>query len=86
MNERDEKAGEMQAEYDFTRGERGKHARDYRNGHLIRVAKANGTVEECHYTLEEGAVMLDSDLRVQFPDSESVNRALREYLTHSEGR
>ena len=63
MNERDEKAGEMRAEYDFSRRERGKHDRAYRDGHSVRIAKADGAVEECHFTLEEGAVMLDSDTR-----------------------
>ena len=86
MNERDEKAGETPAEYDFSRGERGKHDRAYRDGHSVRIAKADGAVEECHFTLEEGAVMLDSDMRARFPDSESVNRALRQYLNSPEGR
>ena len=43
----------------------------------VRVTKADGTVEERHFTIEDGAVMLDPDLRARFPDSESVNRALR---------
>ena len=45
--------------------------------HTVRVTKADGTVEERHFTLDDGAVMLDPDLRVRFPDSESVNKALR---------
>jgi len=30
-----------------------------------------------HFTLAEGAVMLDPDVKAAFPDSEAVNRALR---------
>lgn len=70
----------MRDEYDFSRGVRGKHYRAYRAGHSVRVTKADGTVEERHFTLEDGAVMLDPDLRSRFPDSESVNRALRKLL------
>lgn len=32
------------------------------------------------YRRGTNAVLLDADLREEFPDSESVNRALREYL------
>ena len=77
MSESDDNAKEMREEYDFSRGVRGKHYRSYRAGHTIRVTKPDGTVDECHFTLEDGAVMLDPDLRTRFPDSESVNRALR---------
>jgi hypothetical protein len=67
----------MREEYDFSNAERGKHYRVYRAGHALHVTKSDGTVEACHFTLEEGAVMLDPDLKSRFPDSESVNRALR---------
>ena len=77
MNESDHNADEMREEYDFSQGIRGKHYKAYRTGHLVRVLKSDGSVEERHFTLEDGAVMLDPDLKVQFPDSESVNRALR---------
>ncbi len=82
MSESDDNTKEMREEYDFSRGVRGKHYRAYRAGHTIRVTKADGTVEERHFTLEDGAVMLDPDLRASFPDSESVNRALRTLVVH----
>ena len=56
---------EMRPEYDFSAGERGKHAKSYTVGHNVRIQKA------------EGVVLLDPDLRERFPDSESVNKALR---------
>jgi len=68
---------EMREEYDFSRGRRGKHYGAYRAGHTVRITQADGLVEERHYSLADGAVMLDPDLRSRFPDSESVNRALR---------
>lgn len=77
MSEFDHAPEEMRNEYDFSQGIRGKHYEAYRAGHLVRVLKSDGSVEERHFTLKDGAVMLDPDLKVQFPDSESVNRALR---------
>lgn len=68
----------MKEEYDFSKAERGKHYRAYREGHAVRVTKTDGTVEHRHFSLEDGAVMLDPDLKQRFPDSESVNKALRE--------
>ena len=68
---------EMRPEYDFSRGVRGKHHRAYRQGHYVRVSKEDGTVAVQYFTEEEGSVMLDPDVRAEFPDSESVNRALR---------
>jgi hypothetical protein len=46
-------------------------------GHTVRVFKDDGAVEMKHFTLAEGAVMLDPDVKAAFPDSEAVNRALR---------
>jgi len=73
---------EMREEYDFTGGTRGKHYRAYRAGHTVRMTRADGTVAERHFTLEDGAVMLDPDLRDRFPDSDAVNKALRALVAH----
>jgi hypothetical protein len=73
----------MRSEYDFSSGVRGKHYRVYREGHSVRVTKPDGSVIEHHFTLEDGAVMLDPDLKRHYPDSESVNRALRSLATHA---
>ncbi len=70
----------MRDEYDFTGGVRGKHYRQYRAGHSVLITNENGTVEEHHFTLEDGAVMLDPDVRAHFPDSDAVNKALRTLL------
>ncbi len=67
----------MLPEYDFGNGVRGKHHKDYQKGHTVRVRRDDGTVEVRHYTLEDGAVMLAPDVREYFPDSDSVNEALR---------
>lgn len=74
-NERDPE--EMREEYDFSGGVRGKHYKAYRSGHRVHIRNSNGSISDLHFTPEEGAVMLDPDLKRDFPDSESVNKALR---------
>lgn len=68
---------DMLPEYDFSRGVRGKHYQAYREGHTVKIHQVDGTVTVQYFTLEEGAVMLEPDVREYFPDSEAVNKALR---------
>lgn len=72
---------EMLSEYDFRAGVRGKHYESYRNGHTVTVHKSDGTTQVQYFKLEEGAVMLEIDVRKYFPDSEAVNKALRGLIT-----
>ena len=74
---------EMREEYDFSQGVRGKHHQAYRAGHSVRVRKMDGTVVEQYFKMEDGAVMLDPDVKPHFPDSESVNKALRSLIPQS---
>ncbi len=71
---------DMRPEYDFTKmagGVRGKYYQAYRAGHTVKIHKVGGTTLVQHFKLEDGAVMLEPNIREYFPDSESVNRALR---------
>ena len=70
-------ADEMQAEYDFSGGVRGKHYLVYQHGYTVRIHKADGTVAEQTYTPPPRTIVLDPDVFAYFSDSESVNRALR---------
>lgn len=70
----------MRREYDFTGGTRGKHYKHYRQGHSVRVEQANGLIVEHHFSVKDGAVILDPDVREYFPDAKSVNRALRSLI------
>ncbi len=72
---------ELLPEYDFRGGVRGKHYEAYRRGHTVTVHKNDGTTNVQHFTLEEGAVLLEPDVREYFPDSETVNKALRGLIT-----
>ena len=66
---------EMLPEYDFRgkQGTRGKYHEAYRKGHTVRIYNENGELTVHYFTLEDGAVMLEPDVREYFPTSESVN-------------
>jgi hypothetical protein len=68
---------DMLPEYDFQGGVRGKHHKAYREGHTVKVHQSDGTTNVHYFTLEDGAVMLEPDVRQYFPDSDTVNKALR---------
>ncbi|MEZ4706337.1 MAG: hypothetical protein R3A44_03985 [Caldilineaceae bacterium] len=70
---------DMLPEYDFSgkTGVRGKYYQAYRQGHTVRVIQEDGNVITHYFTLEDGAVLLAPDVRKYFPDSDSVNQALR---------
>jgi hypothetical protein len=50
MNEPDDNTDEMREEYDFSQGVRGKHCDAYRAGHVVRVRKSDGSIEQRHFT------------------------------------
>lgn len=70
-SENNKEVNEMKKVYDFSSGIQGKHYKAYRKGHTVRINK------------KDGSIMLDPDVKKHFPDSESVNKVLREYIaTH----
>ena len=77
------KKEEMKSEYDFanmTGAIRGKYYKAYRAGHKVEIHQADGTTSVQYFKLEEGAVMLEPDVKKYFPNSESVNKALRSLI------
>jgi hypothetical protein len=71
---------DMRPEYDFKGAVRGRHYRPLGQGYTVEIKKPDGTTVVEHYTLAEGTVMLQPDVREYFPDSESVNAALRSLI------
>jgi hypothetical protein len=67
------KTEEIRAEYDFSKGVRGKHADALQNGHKTIIHKSDGST----ITRETRPIILEPDVQVYFPDTESVNQALR---------
>lgn len=64
-----------------SKGERGKYFRAYREGHEVRIRKADGTIDIQYYSLKDGAIMWEPDVRRYFPDSDSLHNALRTLIT-----
>ncbi|MDP2976975.1 MAG: type II toxin-antitoxin system HicB family antitoxin, partial [Anaerolineales bacterium] len=71
---------DMLPEYDFSKGERGKFYKPLSKGYSVTITHPDGTTTTEHYKLIDGAVLLDPDVRAYFPDSESVNTALRSLI------
>ena len=81
--EKSETVKDMKPEYDFSTmkgGVRGKYYKAYRSGHKVVVHKEDGTDSLQYFKLEEGAVMLEPDVKKYFPTSDSVNKALRSLI------
>jgi hypothetical protein len=74
---------DMREEYDFSTmkdGVRGKYYEAYREGHGVVIHKENGTDSVQYFKLEDGAVMLEPDVKEYFPTSDAVNKALRSLI------
>jgi hypothetical protein len=72
----------MQPEYDFKgkKGVRGRYYRVMQQGYTVRITNEDGTITLQQFEPKENAVILDPDVRAYFPDSESVNQALRSLI------
>jgi hypothetical protein len=74
---------DMRPEYDFSdmkNGVQGKYHKAYRKGHQVIVHKEDGTDSVQYFKLEDGAVILEPDVRKYFATSEAVNKALRSLI------
>ncbi len=70
----------MRAEYDFTGGVRGKHYRAMQNGYTVIIHKTDGSTLVKEVKPAKGTVVLEPQVRKYFPDSDSVNAALRSLI------
>ncbi|TAH50706.1 MAG: hypothetical protein EYC68_12780 [Chloroflexota bacterium] len=70
----------MRAEYDFSRGERGKHHRAMQSGYTVTIRRADGTTTIKEVKTPKGAVVLAPDVQEFFPDAEAVNTTLRSLI------
>ena len=70
----------MLPEYDFTgkKGVRGKYYLARQKGYTVRIHNEDGSVTETHYG---PTIILEPDVATYFPDSESVNNALRTLIS-----
>ena len=73
---------DMLPEYDLKdkKGMRGKYVKALKQGYSIRVTNDDGTVSVKQFVPRETTVVLDPDVKAYFPDSESINQALRSLI------
>ena len=74
---------DMRPEYDFSAMKgavRGKYFKAYRAGHKVEIHKADGTCSTQHFKLEDGAVMLEPDVKNTFP---TRNRSTKLFVHRS---
>lgn len=71
---------DMLDEYDFSNAVRGKFYKPLDQGYSVEVRMDDGTTVVHEFRLQEGAVLLEPDVREYFPDSEAVNKALRSLI------
>jgi hypothetical protein len=73
---------DMLPEYDFKgkKGVRGNYYLGPNQAHTVQIEYEDGTVTEQHFNSLGHPIMLDPDVFVFFPDSDSVNKALRSII------
>jgi hypothetical protein len=67
----------MRSEYDFSSGVRAKHYRATQAGYTVTIHQTDGSTLVKEMKPQEGLVVLEPDVQEYFPDSDSVNEALR---------
>ena len=69
----------MLPEYNFKgkKGMRGKYYAGQNQSHDVHIQHGDGTVTKRHFDSLQKVILLDADVAVHFPDSESVNHTLR---------
>jgi len=70
----------MRKEYDFTGGVRGKHFKAMQAGYTITIHKTDGSKVIKEIKPSKEVISLEPDVQMYFPDSESVNTALRSLI------
>ncbi len=73
----------MLPEYDLEgkKGVRGKYTKALQKGYSVRVLHDDGTATVHDFVPKESVVLLDPDVKAYFPDSASVNHALRSLIS-----
>ncbi|HEY9703794.1 MAG TPA: hypothetical protein V6C58_15200 [Allocoleopsis sp.] len=59
---------------------RGKYYQQYQQGHSVTIHHEDGTTTTEHFPPENDVIILATDVKKYFPNSESVNNALRHLL------
>lgn len=73
----------LREEYDLTKLKNpvlGKYYQQYRKGHSVTIHYEDGTTTVEHFSPQDDLIILDPDVKIYFPNSESVNTTLRSLI------
>jgi hypothetical protein len=79
-NRKAENDSTIRREYDFTGGVRGKHFKALQAGYTVTIHKADGSKIIKEIKPSKEVISLEPDVQMYFPDSGSVNAALRSLI------
>jgi hypothetical protein len=74
---------DLREEYDLSELKnpvRGKYHQQYRKGHSVTIHHEDGTTTVEHFPRQDDLIILDPDVKIYFPNSESVNSTLRSLI------
>jgi hypothetical protein len=74
---------DLREEYDLSQLKnpvQGKYYQQYQQGHSVTIHHEDGTTTTEHFPAQSDVIILDPDVKKYFPNSESVNNALRHLL------
>jgi hypothetical protein len=75
-----ETKGDMLPNYDFSKGEKPNYAKKFSGGAVITIHSSNGKSSKKKIIQKQSLVILDADVSKVFPDTKSVNSALRHLI------
>lgn len=74
---------DLREEYDLTELKnpvQGKYYQQYRKGHSVTIHHEDGTTTVEHFPSQDDLIILAPDVKIYFPNSESVNSTLRSLI------
>lgn len=74
---------DLREEYDLSQLKnpvRGKHYQQYQEGYSVTIHDEDGTSTTQHFPKQDNVIILDSDVKKYFPNSEIVNSTLRSLI------
>ena len=79
-NNTESSAVTMLPHYDFTKGDKPNYAKRFSGGAVISIHSSNGKAIKKKLIKKQSLIILDADVSEVFPDTKSVNTALRHLI------
>ncbi len=80
MNNKIEDIEDIEPEYDFSNGIRGKHYKEFACGYTVTVYSPNKSTCDKQIVKKSNFIQIDEDIQDYFKNPKEVNNALRTYI------